>query len=103
MLFWNGFFYVGTIKLTSIYMVEWCNELFLVRIDLVNCYILKRLLVKKKVAYEKIKVCDLRGMSQPHFGQVWGEAQHLEKLRIWSPLGLPNVLELNRKAQNTAH
>jgi hypothetical protein len=30
-------------------------------------------------------------MSQPHFGQVWGEAQHLEKLGIWSPPGLPNV------------
>jgi hypothetical protein len=30
-------------------------------------------------------------LSQPHFGQVWGEAQHLEKLGIWSPPGHPNV------------
>jgi hypothetical protein len=30
-------------------------------------------------------------MLQPYFGQVWGEAQHLEKRRIWSPPRLPNV------------
>jgi hypothetical protein len=30
-------------------------------------------------------------LSQPYFGQVWGEAQHLEKVRIWNPPGLPNV------------
>jgi hypothetical protein len=30
-------------------------------------------------------------VSQPYFGQVWGETQHLEKVRIWSPPGLPNV------------
>jgi hypothetical protein len=30
-------------------------------------------------------------LSQPHIGQVWGEAQHLEKLGIWSPPGLLNV------------
>jgi len=42
-------------------------------------------------------------LSQPYFGQVWGEcrnptlakcggeAQHLEKVGIWSPSGLPNV------------
>jgi hypothetical protein len=30
-------------------------------------------------------------LSQPYFGQVWGEAQHLKKVRIWSPPGFPNV------------
>jgi hypothetical protein len=27
----------------------------------------------------------------PNLAKCGGEAQHLEKLGIWSPLGLPNV------------
>jgi hypothetical protein len=45
-------------------------------------------------------------MSQPYFGQVWGgEAQHLEKVKIWSPpdSGTPECLEFDSKAQNTSH
>jgi hypothetical protein len=30
-------------------------------------------------------------MSQPYLAKYGGESQHLEKVRIWSPPGLPNV------------
>jgi hypothetical protein len=36
-------------------------------------------------------------MSQPHFGQVWGWSPTLPKLRIWSPMGLPNVRQQGPK------
>jgi hypothetical protein len=42
-------------------------------------------------SYEQKKGRESNWLSQPYFGQVWGEAQHLEKARIWSPPGLPNV------------
>jgi hypothetical protein len=32
-----------------------------------------------------------------------GEAQHLEKLGIWSPLGTPECSELDSKGKNTSH
>jgi hypothetical protein len=31
------------------------------------------------------------GCRNPTLAKCGGEAQHLEKVRIWSPLGLPNV------------
>ncbi len=42
-------------------------------------------------------------LSQPHFGQVGGEAQHLEKLGDLESSGTPECLELDNKGQNTSH
>jgi hypothetical protein len=41
-------------------------------------------------------------MSQPHFGQVWGEAQHFKSEDLESS-GTPECLEFDSKAQNTLH
>ncbi len=45
------------------------------------------------VKYHCIRgVKDLQGICRnPNLAKCGGEAQHLEKLGIWSPLGLPNV------------
>jgi len=39
----------------------------------------------------------------PTLAKCGGEAQHLEKLEVWSPSGLFECSELNSKAQNTSH
>jgi hypothetical protein len=42
-------------------------------------------------------------MSQPYFGQVWGEAQHLEKSEDLESSGTPECFLFDSKAQNTSH
>ncbi len=42
-------------------------------------------------------------LSQPYFGQVWGEAQHLEKSEDLESSGNLEFLELDSKRQNTSH
>jgi hypothetical protein len=39
----------------------------------------------------------------PTLAKCGGEAQHLEKVRIWSPPGLGECLGFDSKAQNTSH
>ncbi len=40
--------------------------------------------------FQKKNTCHNR-CHNPNLAKCGGEAQHLEKLGIWSPLGLPNV------------
>jgi len=42
-------------------------------------------------------------MSQPYFGQVWGWSPTLGKSEDLESSGIPECLELDRKAQNTLH
>jgi hypothetical protein len=39
----------------------------------------------------------------PTLAKCGGEAQHLEKLEIWSPPGLPNVYSSTTRGKNTSH
>jgi len=43
------------------------------------------------------------GLSQPHFGQVWGWSPTLGKVGGWESSGTPECLELDNKGQNTSH
>jgi hypothetical protein len=61
MFLWNGFLCVNMIILTNIYMIKQWNEFFLVKLDLVDCYILKKFFNEEKVTYEKTNVCELKG------------------------------------------
>jgi hypothetical protein len=36
-------------------------------------------------------IMDMRQCRNPTLAKCGGEAQHLEKVRIWSPPGLPNI------------
>jgi len=40
---------------------------------------------------EKVPLLGGQWCRNPNLAKCAGEAQHLEKLRIWSPPGLPNV------------
>jgi hypothetical protein len=46
----------------------------------------------KKVTYLNLSIIDMDPPCRnPTLAKCGGEAQHLEKVRIWSPPGLPNV------------
>jgi len=44
-----------------------------------------------------------KGVSQPHFGQVWGWSPTLGKVGDLESSGTPECSELDSKAQNTSH
>jgi hypothetical protein len=52
----NGFFFgIGIFRLTSTYVIKRCNKLFLVKVDLVNCYVLRRHSTKKRLLMKKLR------------------------------------------------
>jgi len=60
---------------------------------------------------KRVKMTNLQGMDElflgrcrnPTLAKCGGEAQHLEKVRSWSPPGLPNVQSSKARPQNTSH
>jgi hypothetical protein len=49
------FFGISIFRLIRIYIIEQCNKLFLIRVDLVNCYFFMRLSMKKRMLMKKLK------------------------------------------------
>ncbi len=49
------FFCVGIITLTNIHMMEWCKKLFMVKLNHVDYYILKRFSVRKRLPMKNLR------------------------------------------------
>jgi hypothetical protein len=55
---WKLVIFIVITRLTSTYVIECCNILFLVSSDLVNYCILKRLLVRRRLHMKKLREVD---------------------------------------------
>ncbi len=61
MFLWNGFFLCKYDHIDKHLHDKAMKWIFFVRLDLVDCYILKKLFNEEKVTYEKTNVCELKG------------------------------------------